>query len=181
VPEVLADAAPDVTRRCISIAEAAEYFTSATAPCVGSSLTGELTGYRAGKSSRLIRVDLDEIDDKLMQPIGFHWDNPAAKPRKRDSTRVPDRSPAVKGVEETVVVANIFHRKPVPQKRSCKCGHTDAAHGLRTTVVPGTINPPTIGVCWTCGCAMFEDKIEPKKRGRDDDPGRAKNPGRPTD
>jgi hypothetical protein len=29
---------------------------------------GRLTGYRNG--TRLVRVDLDEIDEKLMQPFG---------------------------------------------------------------------------------------------------------------
>ena len=85
-----------MTRRYISIAEAAEYLNVSNRTVRRLIADGELTGYRAGKSRRLIRVDLDEIDSQLMQPIGPHWNNPAAKPRTRDITHVPDRSTAVK-------------------------------------------------------------------------------------
>lgn len=56
---------------------------------------GELTGYFIGRGHRMLRVDLDE---KLMRPTGFHWNDPAAKPRKRQGPRAPDRSAACEGL-----------------------------------------------------------------------------------
>jgi excisionase family DNA binding protein len=94
VPDVLAEAAQRVTLRYISVAEAAEYLNASDRTVRRLIADGELTGYRAGKSRRLIRVDLDEIDSKLMQPIGPHWNDLAARPRRRGTPRVPDRSAA---------------------------------------------------------------------------------------
>lgn len=39
---------------------------------------GELTGYRKGQSHRVIRVDLNEIDEELLRPI-----NEPPRTRKR--------------------------------------------------------------------------------------------------
>ena len=60
---------------------------------------GEIKGYRVGSYARhrTLRVDLDDIDEKLMQPIGPYWNDPSAKPRKRaNNSPVPDRSAAVR-------------------------------------------------------------------------------------
>lgn len=55
-------------RRYISQQDAAEYLGVSDRTIREMIADGRLTGYRA--SSRLIRVDLNEIDDKLMQPFG---------------------------------------------------------------------------------------------------------------
>ena len=49
---------------------------------------GELTGYFIGRGHRMLRVDLDEIDGKLVRPIGFHWNDPSAKPREGPLTKL---------------------------------------------------------------------------------------------
>jgi excisionase family DNA binding protein len=58
-----------MTRRYITIAEAAEYLQISVHTVRRLIADGELTGYRMGKSRRVIRVDLNDIDDKLMRPI----------------------------------------------------------------------------------------------------------------
>jgi len=78
-------AASVVTRRYISIEEAAEYLGISTTFVRKLIVEGEIKGYRIGSYARhrTLRVDLDEIDDKLMQPVGAYWNDPTAKPRKR--------------------------------------------------------------------------------------------------
>lgn len=66
-------------RRYITITEAAEYLQISDRTVRRLITDGELTGYRVGRSSRLIRVDLNEIDEELMRPIN----EPPRKPRKR--------------------------------------------------------------------------------------------------
>ncbi|NDJ91710.1 excisionase family DNA-binding protein [Mycolicibacter kumamotonensis] len=56
-------------RHYITIAEAAEYIQVTERTIRRLIADGELTGYRVGKSSRLIRVDLNEIDNELMRPM----------------------------------------------------------------------------------------------------------------
>lgn len=58
-----------MTRRYITIGEAAEYLQISDRTVRRLIADGELTGYRMGRSSRLIRVDLNEIDDQLMRPM----------------------------------------------------------------------------------------------------------------
>ena len=72
-----------MSRRYISIAEAAEYLKISDRTVRRLIADGELTGYSIGRGHRMLRVDLDEIDGKLMRPIGFHWNDPSAKPRER--------------------------------------------------------------------------------------------------
>lgn len=67
-----------MTRRYITIAEAAEYLQISDRTVRRLIADGELTGYRMGKSRRLIRVDLNEIDEQLMRPI-----NEPPRTRKR--------------------------------------------------------------------------------------------------
>jgi excisionase family DNA binding protein len=43
---------------------------------------GELNGYRMGRSGRVIRVDLNEIDEQLMRPM-----NTPSRARKRRTRR----------------------------------------------------------------------------------------------
>jgi excisionase family DNA binding protein len=58
-----------MTRRYITIAEAAEYLQISDRTVHRLIVDGELTGYRMGRSRRVIRVDLNEIDEQLMRPI----------------------------------------------------------------------------------------------------------------
>lgn len=58
-----------VTRRYISIAEAADYLQISTRTVRRLIRDGELNGYRIGQSGRLIRVDMNEIDGQLLRPI----------------------------------------------------------------------------------------------------------------
>jgi excisionase family DNA binding protein len=58
-----------MTRRYITIAEAAEYLQISDRTVRRLIADGELTGYRMGRSRRLIRVDLNQIDDELMRPM----------------------------------------------------------------------------------------------------------------
>jgi excisionase family DNA binding protein len=67
-----------VTRRYITIAEAADYLQISDRTVRRLITDGELTGYRMGRSSRVIRVDLNEIDEHLMRPM-----NEPARTRKR--------------------------------------------------------------------------------------------------
>lgn len=55
-------------RRYGSIPDAAEYLGVHPATVRQMIADGRLTGYRSGP--KLIRVDLNEIDDKLMKPFG---------------------------------------------------------------------------------------------------------------
>jgi excisionase family DNA binding protein len=63
-------AASVVSRRYISIAAAAEYLGISTKFVRNLIVEGEIKGYRIGSYARhrTIRVDLDEIDEKLMHP-----------------------------------------------------------------------------------------------------------------
>jgi hypothetical protein len=76
-----------------------------------------------------------------MNPIGPYWNDDSARPRKRNSQPLPDRSAAVKRVEESPAVEKVTNRKPRRQTLWCKCGHGDGAHGMRTNYGPG-VNPP---------------------------------------
>jgi excisionase family DNA binding protein len=70
-----------MSRRYISIAEAAEYLKISDRTVRRLIADGELTGYSIGRGHRMLRVDLDEIDGNLMRPIGFHWNDPSAGDR----------------------------------------------------------------------------------------------------
>lgn len=67
-----------VTRRYITVAEAAEYLQISSRTVRRLITDGELTGYRMGHSGRTIRVDQTEIDEQLMQPM-----NAPTRPRGR--------------------------------------------------------------------------------------------------
>ena len=67
-----------MTRRYITIAEVAEYLQISDRTVRRLFIDGELTGYRMGRSRRVIRVDLNEIDEQLMRPI-----NEPRRSRKR--------------------------------------------------------------------------------------------------
>ncbi len=63
-----------MSRRYISIAEAAEYLKIGDRTVHRLIADGELTGYFIGRGHRMLRVDLDEIDGKLMRSIiGATW------------------------------------------------------------------------------------------------------------
>ncbi|MDT5187595.1 MAG: hypothetical protein QOI29_5753 [Mycobacterium sp.] len=68
-----------MARRYITIAEAAEYLQISDRTVRRLIADGELTGYRMGRSRRVIRVDLNEIDDELMRPLN----EPPRRIRKR--------------------------------------------------------------------------------------------------
>ncbi|WP_308204219.1 helix-turn-helix domain-containing protein [Mycobacterium fragae] len=67
-----------IRRRYITIAEAADYLQISDRTVRRLIADGELKGYRMGRSHRVIRVDLNEIDDQLMRPI-----NEPLRPRKQ--------------------------------------------------------------------------------------------------
>jgi excisionase family DNA binding protein len=67
-----------VTRHYITIAEAAEYLQISDRTVRRLIADGELIDYRMGRSGRVIRVDLDEIDEQLMRPL-----NEPRRTRKR--------------------------------------------------------------------------------------------------
>ncbi len=54
-------------RRHITVAEAASQISDRTVRRLIAD--GELNGYRMGRSSRVVRVDLNEIDEQLMRPM----------------------------------------------------------------------------------------------------------------
>jgi excisionase family DNA binding protein len=56
-------------RRYITVAEAAEHLQISDRTVRRLIRDGELNGYRMGSSLRVIRVDLNEIDDQLMRPM----------------------------------------------------------------------------------------------------------------
>ncbi|EFG74158.1 DNA binding domain, excisionase family [Mycobacterium parascrofulaceum ATCC BAA-614] len=59
---------PEVRRRYAKLIEAAEYLGVTDRTIRQMIADGRITGYRNGP--RLIRVDLNEIDDVVMQPFG---------------------------------------------------------------------------------------------------------------
>ena len=65
-------------RRYVTVREAADYLQISDRTVRRLIADGELTGYRMGRSRRVIRVDLNEIDEQLMRPI-----NEPARTRKR--------------------------------------------------------------------------------------------------
>ncbi|MGO8851350.1 excisionase family DNA-binding protein [Mycobacterium sp.] len=67
-----------MTRRYITIAEAAECLQISDRTVRRLIADDELTGYRMGRSRRVIRIDLNEIDEQLMQPL-----NAPRRTRKR--------------------------------------------------------------------------------------------------
>ena len=56
-------------RRYITVAEAAEYLQISDRTVRRLIADGELNCYRMGQSGRVIRVDLNEIDEQLMRPM----------------------------------------------------------------------------------------------------------------
>lgn len=156
-----------MSRRYISIPEAAEYLGISAKFVRNLIAEGEIKGYRIGSYAhhRTIRVDLDEIDEKLMQPIGPYWNDPSARPRKRTNSKpTPDRSTGAKRVEESVTVKKATERKPLRVTLWCKCGHGDGAHGMRTTYGPGVDPPKPRYRCWQCECKQFIEDTDRGKR-----------------
>ncbi|OPE54527.1 excisionase family DNA-binding protein [Mycolicibacterium diernhoferi] len=70
-----------MTRRYLTLVEAAEYLQISSRTVRRLIADGELTGYRMGRSQRTIRVDLNEIDGQLMRPMN----SPSRTPRRRGS------------------------------------------------------------------------------------------------
>jgi excisionase family DNA binding protein len=152
-----------VSRRYISIAEAAEYLGISTKFVRNLIAEGELSGYRIGSYARhrTLRVDLDEIDDKLMRPVGPHWNDPTVRPRKRTNNRsVPDRLTAVARID------------PLDQTyyRFCTCGHRaigdhtqDGVGACRAPTwvnIPGELSRDT----GPCQCTEFNEDIRRRRR-----------------
>jgi excisionase family DNA binding protein len=162
------------TRRYISIADAAEYLKVSDRTVRRMIADGELTGYRMGRG-RTLRVDLNEIDENLMRPIGGTvWRDTAPRARARGQPGA-QWTPPPPMPKPPSAAAKTSPPEPEPLaldhefKRWCKCGHTADAHGLRTTIAPGTPNPPKIGVCWTCGeCDQFVETLIVAARGAGD-------------
>ncbi|ORJ57777.1 helix-turn-helix domain-containing protein [Mycobacterium simiae] len=68
-------------RRYITVSEAAEYLRISDRTVRRLRADGELTRYPHGRSRRVIRVDLNEIDDELMRPLN--------EPRRIRKRRTP--------------------------------------------------------------------------------------------
>ena len=125
-----------MSRRYISINEAAEYLGISTKFVRNLILEGEIKGYRVGSYARhrTLRVDLDEIDEKLMQPVGPYWNDPSVKPRKpANNNPVPDRSAAIRRINP---LDKTYYR-------FCTCGHR--AIGDHTPDSVGPCHAPTLG------------------------------------
>lgn|GEM_PF-3305486 len=152
-----------VSRRYISIPEAAEYLGISAKFVRTLIMEGEIKGYRIGSYARhrTLRVDLDEIDEKLMQPVGPYWSDPSAKPRKRsNNSPVPDRSTAVLRVD------------PLDKSyyRFCACGHraigdhspdgVGPCHAPTWVNIPGELSRDT----GPCTCKKFEEDIKRRRR-----------------
>lgn len=56
-------------RRYITVAEAAKYLQISDRTVRRLIADGELNGYRMGQSSRVVRIDLNDIDEQLMRPM----------------------------------------------------------------------------------------------------------------
>jgi hypothetical protein len=53
-------------------------------------MEGDIKGYRIGRyRARLIRADLDAIDEKLMNPIGPYWKDNSARPPEAQGGQAP--------------------------------------------------------------------------------------------
>jgi excisionase family DNA binding protein len=152
-----------VSRRYISITEAAEYLGISTKFMRNLIMEGEIKGYRIGSHARhrTLRVDLDEIDDKLMQPVGPYWNNPSAKPRKRtNNSPVPDRSAAVRRIDP---LDKTYYR-------FCACGHraigdhtpdgVGPCHAPTWVNIPGELSRDT----GPCKCEKFDEDIKRRRR-----------------
>jgi excisionase family DNA binding protein len=152
-----------VSRRYISIAEAAEYLGISTRFVRNLIAEGEIKGYRIGSYSRhrTLRVDLDEIDEKLMQPVGPYWNDSAAKPRKRSNSKpVPDRSAAVRRVDSL----------DTTYYRLCMCGHraigdhtpdsVGPCHAPTWVNIPGELSRDT----GPCKCTKFDEDLTRRRR-----------------
>jgi excisionase family DNA binding protein len=169
VPEVSAKAARPVTRRYISIAEAGEYLGISTKFVRNLIVEGEIKGYRIGSAARhrTLRVDLDEIDEMLMQPVGAYWNDRSAKPRRRSSNKpAPDRSVAVSRIDP---LDKTFYR-------FCNCGHSGRdhfsggrfgdthgegpCHAPTWENIPGQLSRDT----GPCTCKGFDEDIKRRRR-----------------
>ena len=151
-----------MSRRYISIAEAAEYLGISTKTVRRPISAGEIKGYRIGRyTGKLIRVDLNEIDDKLMNPVGPYWNDDSARPRKRESKPIADRSAAVTRIDP---LDRTYYR-------FCKCGHPRRDHGdyvnhdgpctAPTWInIPGQLSQST----GPCKCKQFDEETRRRRR-----------------
>jgi excisionase family DNA binding protein len=147
----------------MSISEAADYLGISTKFVRNVIMEGEIKGYRIGSYARhrTLGVDLDEIDETLMQPVGPHWNTSSAKPRKRISNNpVPDRSTAVDRIDP-------------PDKtyyRFCTCGHRAIRDHTPDSVGP-CFAPTWVNIAGElsrgtgpCECDKFDEDIKRRRR-----------------
>jgi hypothetical protein len=127
-------------------------------------MEGEIKGYRIGSYARhrTLWVDLDEIDEKLMQPIGPYWNDPSVEPRKRatNNNPVPDRSAAVRRIDP---LDKTYYR-------FCNCGHraigdhtpdsVGPCHAPTWVKIPGELSRDT----GPCKCREFDEDIQRRRR-----------------
>jgi excisionase family DNA binding protein len=149
-----------MTRRYISIAEAAEYLGISARTVRRLIAEGQLKAYRIGKyPGRLIRIDLDEIDEQLMNPIGPYWDDDSARPSKPAAKPPPpDRSAAVK---RAAPLHKVYYR-------FCVCRHAIRDHAEEdgpcsapTWVnLPGQLSRDT----GPCKCKKFDEDVKRRRR-----------------
>lgn len=176
-----------MTRRYITIAEAAEYLKISDHTVRRLIADGELTGYRIGRSNRMIRVDLDEIDEGLMRPFGgVVWrENPSGvTPRSRarlGNSQIKQRSQrASRDLSEAEVVATVRANLGNPPKwdpldqtywRYCsECGHPAVCHNDGMGAAPATGR--CVATIWgprpsrPCECREFVENLKKRRRRR---------------
>jgi excisionase family DNA binding protein len=155
-----------VSRRYITIAEAAEHLQISQRTVRRLIADGELAGYRVGQGSHApIRIDFDEIDEQLMRPMN----QPPRRPRKAGSTSASGR-PRLKPT--TAIGTRTVKRPDQPTGpdpldetfwRYCQCGDRAISHIWTDETLD---EPRPIGSCAACDCKEFVEDIKKRRKKR---------------
>jgi excisionase family DNA binding protein len=159
-----------LSRRYITVAEAAEHLQISQKTVRRLIADGELNGYRIGRSSHApIRIDLDEIDEQLMRPMN----EPARRPRKAGSTFTGGR-PRLKPT--TAIGTRTVKRPGQPTEpdpldetfwRYCQCGDRAVSHiWTDETLDERIVQLRPIGSCAACDCKEFIEDIKRRRKKR---------------
>jgi excisionase family DNA binding protein len=159
-----------VSRRYITVAEAAEHLQISEKTVRRLIADGELTGYRIGGSSHApIRIDLDEIDEQLMRPMN----EPRRRPRKAG---LPPTS-AHRLLKPTTTIGTRTVKRPRQPTgpdpldetfwRYCQCGDRAISHiWADETLDERIVEPRPIGSCAVCDCKEFVENIKRRRKRR---------------
>jgi excisionase family DNA binding protein len=159
-----------VSRRYITVAEAAEHLQISEKTVRRLIADGDLTGYRIGGSSHApIRIDLDEIDEQLMRPMN----EPRRRPRKAG---LPPTS-AHRLLKPTTTIGTRTVKRPrqptgpdPPDEtfwRYCQCGDRAISHiWADETLDERIVEPRPIGSCAVCDCKEFVENIKRRRKRR---------------